>query len=98
VLGVIRDMVAPAQLRPGDLLTVAQVLKIMPVGKSTLYALCDSGQLPCYRVRSAASRRGRILIARRDLETYLAGARHTATRAPVRLDVDGILAGLRRGK
>ncbi len=84
-----------APLRPGDLLTVAQVLKIFPVGRSTIYALCSSGQLPHYRVQALGSRCGRILVGRDDLAAYLESTRQTATRAPVRVDVDDLLAKVR---
>ncbi len=79
----------------GDYLTIQQVLDVLPVGKSTLYALVDSGQLPHHRVRAVGSRRGRILIALRDLDAYIESTRQTATRAPVRLDVDDLLAKVR---
>ena len=90
-------MTGPRTLAHGDLITVRQALALIPIGRSTLYALLDSGQLPHYRVSAAGSRRGRILIARADLEALLAGARQEATRAPVRVDVDGILARIRGG-
>ena len=83
-------------LREGDLLTVAEVLRIVPLSRTTVYALVDSGQLQSYRVSAAGSRRGRVLIARADLEAFLAGARQAATRAPVRVDVDGLLRRVRR--
>ena len=83
-------------LREGDFLTVPQVLRIVPLSKTTVYALIDSGQLPSYRVSVAGSRRGRVLIARRDLEAFLDSARQSATRAPVRVDVDGLLERVRR--
>ena len=84
-------------LAGGDLVNVRQALELLPVGRSTLYALIDSGQIPHLRVSSARSRRGRILIARRDLEAFLEGARQAATRAPGRVDVDGLLRKVRRG-
>ncbi len=83
-------------LRAGDFLTVAQVLRIVPLSKTTVYALVASGQLPSIRVSVAGSRRGRVLIARADLEAFLAGARQAATRTPVRVDVDGLLREVRR--
>jgi len=83
-------------LAPGDLLTIAQALAILPVGRSTLYALLESGQLPHYRVRAPTAPRGRILVARADLEAFVAGARQAAPRAPVRADPDAILARIRR--
>ncbi len=83
-------------LNGGDFLTVAQILRIVPLGKTTVYALIDSGQLPSYRVSVAGSRRGRVLIAKADLEAFLVGARQAATPAPVRVDVDGLLRRVRR--
>ncbi len=83
-------------LREGDFLTVPQVLRIVPLGKTTVYSLADSGQLPSYRVSAAGSRRGRVLIARADLEAFLDSARQAATQAPVRVDVDGLLQKVRR--
>ncbi len=83
-------------LREGDFLTVAEVLRIVPLSKTTVYALVDSGQLPSYRVSVAGSRRGRVLIARADLEAFVEGARQAATRAPVRVDVDDLRRKVRR--
>jgi len=83
--------------KPGDLLTVPQALAILPIGKSTLYALIEAGDLPSYRVRAPGARRGRILVARGELEAFLAKSRQGAPRAPVRVDVDQILARVRRG-
>jgi excisionase family DNA binding protein len=86
-------------LAAGDLLTIAQALAILPVGRSTLYALLESGQLPHFRVRAPTCPRGRILVARADLEAFLAGARQVAPRAPVRPDPDTVLANVRaRGR
>ena len=85
------------RLEAGDLLTVPQALAILPVGRSTLYALVEAGDLPCFRIRAPGSRRGRILIARRDLEAFLAKKRQTAPKAPVRVEVDQILAKVRGG-
>ncbi len=83
-------------LSEGDFLTVAQVLRIVPLSKTTVYALVDSGDLPSYRVSAAGSRRGRVLIAKADLEAFIEGARQVATQAPVRVDVDGLLQKVRR--
>jgi len=82
-------------LAEGDLLTVPQALRLLPVGKSTLYALCDSGQLPHYRVTALGSRRGRVLLARADLEAFVQRAHHGAARAPVAPDVDDLLRRVR---
>ena len=73
----------------GDLLTIPQVLAIVPLGRSTLYKLVETGKLPHYRVSAAGSRRGRILIARADLEEFIASSRQAATRTPVRVDPIG---------
>jgi len=86
----------PAQSREGDLLTVAQALQIVPIGRTTLYALVESGQLPHYRLQPHGSRRGRILLARQDLEAFLDTTRHDATPAPTSLDIDAIHAKVRR--
>ena len=82
-------------LAPGDFLTVPQVLAVLPVGKSTLYALIESGQLPHYRVSAAGSRRGRILLARSDVEALVRNARQEACQAPVRVDVDTVVRRIR---
>ena len=62
-------------LAEGDLITVKQVLALVPIGRSTLYSLVARGALPHYRVSSVGSHRGRILIARADLEAFLGSAR-----------------------
>ena len=86
-------------LAPGDLLTVPQALKILPVGRSTLYQLIDEGRLPAFRVTTARGGRGRVLVHRRDLEAFLEGARYTAPGAPTRrvsVNADDLLAKIRR--
>ena len=88
-------MVGP-RLEPGDLLTIVQVLRLVPVARSTIYQLIASGDLPCHRVSTAESRRGRILIARRDLEAFVATTRQTATRTRPRVNVDDLLQKVRR--
>jgi excisionase family DNA binding protein len=89
------DVLARETLTPGDLLTVPQVLSILPIGKSTLYALIADGQIVCHRVSAAGGGRGRVLIARRDLEAFVARTRETRPRAPTRVDVDGLLKKVR---
>jgi excisionase family DNA binding protein len=86
------------RLREGDLLTVAQVLGILPVGRSTLYALAASGDLPSVRVGAAGSRRGRLLFWRADIEAYVERSRQGARRAPVGADADAVLARVRGRK
>lgn len=85
-------------LAPGDLLTVAEVLALLPVGRSTLYALAAAGGLPSVRVGAAGSRRGRLLFWRADIEAYVESARQGARRAPVGLDADAVLAKVRAGR
>ena len=60
-----------SRLNPGDLLTIRQALVILPVGRSTIYSLVEEGQIPSIRVGCAGSRRGRILVARADLEKFI---------------------------
>ncbi len=83
-------------LAPGDLLSIPQVQKIVPLGRTTLYELVESGRLPAYRVTTASGGRGRVLVHRRDLEAFVPESRLTATRAPVRVDVDGLRRKVRR--
>ena len=83
-------------LAPGDFLTARQALQLLPIGRSTLYQLINEGRLPAYRVTTVRSRRGRVLIARKDLEAFLVSARQAATQASVRVDVDGLLRKVRR--
>ncbi len=84
-------------LREGDLLTIPQVLRVVPVGRSTIYAAISAGRLPAYRVQAAPGRRGRLLISRADLAAFLHCSRtggHTAPTPP-RLDVDDLLSRVR---
>ena len=85
-----------SSLERGDLLTVTQALQLVPIGRTTLYALCESGALPHFRIQAPGSRRGRILLARRDIEAFLETARHGVTPAPTGLDIAGIHAKVRR--
>lgn len=88
-------MTGPRALAPGDLLTAAQVLRLLPVGKSTLYALAASGELPSLRFRAAGSRRGRLIFHRGDVEAYVERARRVAPRAAMAPDVDALLSRVR---
>jgi len=83
------------ELREGDLLTVPQALRLVPVGKATLYRLIEEGQIPCCRVRAFGSRRGRVLVLRADLEAFVQRTRQAAPRAPVAPDVDALLSRVR---
>lgn len=84
-----------AGLREGDLLTVTQALRRLPVGRSTMYALIDSGELPSYRVRALGSCRGRVLVHRTDLEAFVQRSRRVAPKAPTVPDVDALLRRVR---
>ena len=84
-------------LGPGDLLSIAQVQEILPLGRTTLHELVETGRLPAYRVLTAGGGRGRIFVHRADLEAFLAQSRTGAPRkATMRVDVDGLLEKVRR--
>jgi len=85
-------------LAEGDLLTVPQVQRLLPVGRSTVYALVATGLIPGIRVPTAGGGRGRLLIHRDDLSEFVARARQAATRAPTRPDVDALLRKVRGGR
>ena len=91
-------MVAPSEpLREGDLLSVAQALRILPISKSALHCLLDNGEIEHVRVPSTGGRRGRVFIPRGALEAFVerhrVGARGRSV-APV--DVNDLLARVRR--
>ena len=86
-------------LAPGDLLTAAEALRLLPVGKSLLYRLVEEGQIDSIRVASIGSRRGRILFERAAIENYVARLRASApSRRPVRVDVDQLLRRVQRDR
>ena len=85
-------------LAEGDLLSVPQVQRLLPLARSTIYALVESGALPCYRIGAAGGGRARVLVHKADLMTFIERARQAATRAPVRVDVDQILESLKKNK
>jgi len=82
-------------LQAGDMLTIAQVQQLLPLGRTSIYALCESGELVHYRVGAAGRRRGRILIHRADLSKYLEQTRQARPVTSQPVDVDQILADLR---
>jgi len=82
-------------LAEGDLLTAAQVLRLLPIGKATLYALAASGELPSIRVGALGARHGRLLFHRADVEAFVAHARQAPPRAPAAPDVDALLSRVR---
>ena len=85
------------ELEEGDLLTVAQACKLLPVSDSLMRKLAETGEIASIRVKSTGSRRGRILIERASLDEYVARLRgKTTPRQPARVDVDAVLHDLRR--
>ena len=87
------------RLAPGDLLTAAEALKLLPVGRSLLYRLAEEGQIDAIRVASVGSRRGRILFERAAIENYVARLRDSApSRRPAQVDVDQLLRRVRRDR
>lgn len=83
-------------LQPGDLLTVPQALKLVPIGRSTLYRLVESGQLAHYRLDATGRRKGRILVRRADLDELLEKCHQPARRRSRAVDVDAIRDRVRR--
>jgi excisionase family DNA binding protein len=81
-------------LKEGDLLTVAEALRLLPVGKSTLYALVRQGDLPAIRITTKGSARGRVLLFRDSVDRLVARLRSGATpirQAPtIRVDPDSL--------
>ena len=63
------------RLAEGDLLTIPQVQRLLPLGRSTIYGLVARGALPSYRVGATGGGRGRVLVARADLEAFIEKSR-----------------------
>ncbi len=77
-------------LEPGDLITVAQALKLVPISKSLMYALLEAGEIEHVPVSSVGSRKGRKLIHRASLEAYVEA--HTVRRQVARVvSVDQVI-------
>lgn len=55
------------------MMTVDETATRLKVSTSTVYALCKTGQLPCYRI--GANGRGKVLIDEADVESFLAASR-----------------------
>jgi len=88
-----------AWLQEGTLLTVPEALRLLPVGKSTIYDLIAAGEIEHLRVSSVGSRRGRVLVVRKSLEDYVERLRLRASPpTPARVDVDAIIARLGGGR
>ncbi len=94
-------MNAGAALRPGDLLSVAQALALLPVGRTMLYSLLADGSIPSIRVATVGSRRGRLLVRRDGLEAFVAALHYRHAAPPVprgrpSVDVDALRARVLR--
>jgi hypothetical protein len=80
----------------GGLLLIPEVASLLRVSRALAYRLCTDGTIPSARIACVASRRGRLVVRREDVDAYVvrlfAGQ---APRAP-RLDVDAIHARVRR--
>jgi excisionase family DNA binding protein len=83
------------RLAEGDLLTVAQARRFLPVAPSTIYRLVETGRLPAHRIKTTEGGRGRLLIHRADLVAFVAKTRETRPREPTAVDVDGLLEKVR---
>ena len=83
-------------LQEGDLLTPAQAVAILPVGRSTLHRLLHAGIIRGLLVRSTGARRGRWLVSRESLERYVRDGLASSTPAPAqRLDADEVMRCVR---
>lgn len=88
-------------VQPGDLLTVAETLRLLPVGRTMLYALLTEGTVPSIRVATLGSRRGRVLVLRRGIDAFVASLQAPPVARPVarwgaRIDVDALRARVLR--
>jgi len=82
-----------------DLLVIAEVASLLRISKSLSYRLCTDGTIPSARVAGVASRRGRLVVRRQDVDAYidrLFAEPGPRGKRPVRLDVDAIHARVRR--
>ena len=84
-------------LAEGDLLTVAQALRLMPVSRSAFYRLLDAGEIPSVRLGGVGGPRARVLVLRIDLERFIERRRVGATgRRVARVSPDELLTRIRR--
>jgi len=71
-----------------DLLVIAEVASLLRISKSLSYRLCTDGTIPSARVAGVASRRGRLVVRRQDVDAYIdrlfAGTDKTATMVALR--------------
>ncbi len=84
-------------LAEGDLLTVAQALRILPISRSAFYRLLDNGEIPCIRLGGVGGPRARVLVLRTDMEAFIERRRVGATgRRVARVSPDELLSRIRR--
>ncbi len=56
-------MTCPTEpLREGDLLSVQQALRILPISKSGFHRLLESGEIPSVRLGGVGGPRARVLV------------------------------------
>ena len=91
-------MTTPVEpLREGDVLSVQQALRLMPISKSAFYRLLDNGEVPCVRLGGVGGHRARVLVLRVDLEAFIERRRVAATgRRVARVSADELLTRIRR--
>jgi Helix-turn-helix domain len=80
-------------LEPGDLLTISEVLEVVPVSRSWLHERIRRGDLPALRMAA------KIVVHREDLALFLEAHKLTAQRPNAgtpRIDVDSIIRGIHR--
>jgi len=77
-------------LREGDLITIEQALRLLPVSKSLFHQILADGAVPHIRISASGSRRGRVLVERAGLEAYVAALRQPAPARTVKVDVDSL--------
>jgi hypothetical protein len=89
----------PRQPAAKDLLVIAEVASLLRISKALAYRLCTDGTIPSAKIACVASRRGRLVVRRRDVDAYLDrlfAAQAQPAKRIVKLDVDAIHARVRR--
>jgi len=81
-----------------DLLLVPEVAALLRISRALTYRLIREGVIASARIASVASRRGRLVVRRQDVDAYICHlfAQQAPAARPVRLDVDAIHAQVRR--
>ena len=89
-------------LAPGDLLTVPQLRRLLPLSKSAIYRLLEGGAIRGCRVSSTGARRGSWLVERRSVEEFVAErfaeAKAEVAEAKAKTTSDDILRRLQGGR